>query len=365
MRTIAAGLTSHIAGECTSLANCWKVTLTNATVKAFTDHDTDLVVDAVTYLAASGYTASDVETTAALNVDNQALQNFAVAPGITEAELLSGVWDYATVDHFQVNWSSVTDGKIQYPGYRLGEISVMGQQAAEELRGLTQHYTATIVERTGATCRANLGDARCGVSLGGFTVTGTIDSVGDDNMTIIDAARAEAGPTGGIAVSAVTQADPGVVTLASALNLAEGSAITIAGVAGMVEINGTTLFRNPNAAKTTFELGVDTTAYGAYMSGGTVSPLGGTSGYFDGGVMTWTSGANNGLSGEVASYTVGQIVLALPMPYAIAAGDTYSLIAGCDKTFPTCRDRFSNVLNFRGEPYLGGMDKLVQIGRHT
>ena len=66
---------------------------------------------------------------------------------------------------------------------------------------------------------------------------------------------------------------------------------------------------------------------------------------------------------EVKSYTVGQLVLVLPMPYTIAVGNTYSLIAGCDKTFPTCRDRFSNVLNFRGEPYLPGLDSIVQVGR--
>jgi len=59
----------------------------------------------------------------------------------------------------------------------------------------------------------------------------------------------------------------------------------------------------------------------------------------------------------------GQVTLALPMPYTIAVADTYSIAAGCDKSFTTCRDRFDNVLNFRGEPYVPGVDKLVQIGR--
>ena len=91
MRTIAAGLTAHIASETTTLATCWKITRADASVKAFTDHDSDLVVDAVTYLAASGYTASDVETTAALNVDNLNIIGFLSSPSITEADLLAGL----------------------------------------------------------------------------------------------------------------------------------------------------------------------------------------------------------------------------------------------------------------------------------
>jgi hypothetical protein len=363
MRTIASSLATHIAGEVTKLATCWKVTLTNATVKGFTDHDTDLIVDGVTYLAASGYTASDVDTTAALNVDNLEVVGFIASPSVTEADLLAGLWDFAAVQIFQVNWSSVTDGKIWQRVGNLGEVTLQRGQFQAELRGLMEAYTTTVVELTSPTCRANLGDARCGVALGPFTVTGTVTSVGADNATIGDTGRAEAGPTGGIAVTGITQANPGVVTLASMLNLAEDSAITITGVAGMTAVNGSTLFRSPNAGKTTFQLGVDTTAYPAYTSGGTVTPLGGTSGYFDRGLITFTSGPNTGLSMEVKSYTPGQMILVLPMPYVVAVGNTYSLIAGCDKTFPTCRDRFSNVVNFRGEPYLPGLDSIVQVGR--
>ncbi|MDE5056044.1 phage BR0599 family protein [Wolbachia endosymbiont of Drosophila bicornuta] len=32
----------------------------------------------------------------------------------------------------------------------------------------------------------------------------------------------------------------------------------------------------------------------------------------------------------------------------------YSILAGCDKTFPTCRSKFNNTVNFRGEPYIPG-----------
>jgi len=41
-------------------------------------------------------------------------------------------------------------------------------------------------------------------------------------------------------------------------------------------------------------------------------------------------------------------------------GDAYSLIPGCDKLLTTCRDKFSNVDNFRGEPHLPGMDAILR-----
>ncbi|MNL88249.1 hypothetical protein D3C87_2178470 [compost metagenome] len=36
------------------------------------------------------------------------------------------------------------------------------------------------------------------------------------------------------------------------------------------------------------------------------------------------------------------------------------LIEGCDKQLATCRDRFSNAANFRGEAHLPGNDLLTR-----
>jgi uncharacterized phage protein (TIGR02218 family) len=53
------------------------------------------------------------------------------------------------------------------------------------------------------------------------------------------------------------------------------------------------------------------------------------------------------------------LVLALPMGKTIQAGDTFNAIAGCDKTKQTCIGKFSNIINFRGEPDVPGMDKML------
>jgi uncharacterized phage protein (TIGR02218 family) len=76
-------------------------------------------------------------------------------------------------------------------------------------------------------------------------------------------------------------------------------------------------------------------------------------GYFDQGVVTFTSGANAGLKRTVRSYdpAVG-FTFALPLPAPPSAGDGISVFAGCDKTIGTCRTKFNNLGRFRGMPFI-------------
>ena len=44
----------------------------------------------------------------------------------------------------------------------------------------------------------------------------------------------------------------------------------------------------------------------------------------------------------------------------LAWGDGFVIRAGCDKRLETCRDRFANVLNFRGFPNIPGQDAVLR-----
>lgn len=78
--------------------------------------------------------------------------------------------------------------------------------------------------------------------------------------------------------------------------------------------------------------------------------------YFAYGIITWTSGLNSGIPYEVKeSYqTNGALDLFLPTTYGIAIGDTFTITAGCDRNATTCRSKFGNIVNFRGELYTPG-----------
>lgn len=81
-------------------------------------------------------------------------------------------------------------------------------------------------------------------------------------------------------------------------------------------------------------------------------------GYFTGGQITWTSGNNNGLKMEVKEFANKQVVLAQAMPYGIQVGNSFQIVAGCDKTHQTCISKFNNIINFRGEPFVPGTDAI-------
>ena len=58
-----------------------------------------------------------------------------------------------------------------------------------------------------------------------------------------------------------------------------------------------------------------------------------------------------------------EIELWQPAAFAIAAGDSFTARAGCDKQFATCRQKFSNQLNFRGFPHIPGDDFALTYAR--
>lgn len=280
MKTLTSATETHLAQEVTTLTTCWKMTRRDSTVMGFTSHDRDIVVDSVTYKAASGFTPTAIASSSALNVDNLDLEGMLTDQSITEADIMAGLYDFAEIEIFMVNYAAPEDGQVMLRRGWLGEVSFSGNHFIAEVRGLTQALTQTVGELFSPSCRASLGDSRCGVDLASHTVTGNVTSTAS-SQEFVDSTRDE------------------------------------------------------------------------------------VSGIFTGGVVSFTSGANDGLSMEVKEYILqagsgGRVILAMPMPYAIAASDSYSLVKGCDKTLATCRDRFANVANFRGEPHVPGMDRILE-----
>lgn len=69
------------------------------------------------------------------------------------------------------------------------------------------------------------------------------------------------------------------------------------------------------------------------------------------GVVTCTSGANAGLSQTVEAQSGSDLAMSNKWLLPIAAGDTFSIIMGCDKTLPTCIAKFNNAQHHAGLPY--------------
>lgn len=84
------------------------------------------------------------------------------------------------------------------------------------------------------------------------------------------------------------------------------------------------------------------------------------SGWFSHGVVIWTSGARGGRPERVIAHRIegglAQLDLRGPMEIPVQEGDTFTITAGCDKRFATCKAKFGNGVNFRGFPHLPGND---------
>lgn len=79
-----------------------------------------------------------------------------------------------------------------------------------------------------------------------------------------------------------------------------------------------------------------------------------------GGRICWLDGANSGLEDGVAASDGAAVRIAGVPRYTVAVGDRGIVIEGCDKSLATCAERFGNAVNFRGEPFLPGIDLLTR-----
>ncbi len=89
-----------------------------------------------------------------------------------------------------------------------------------------------------------------------------------------------------------------------------------------------------------------------------VSGLGGfESGFFRQGVLTFSGAVAVDVEAHVKKADgSAELTFWLPVEVPVAAGNTFTVTAGCDKSFATCGLRFANHLNFRGFPHVPGAD---------
>lgn len=270
-------LSAHLAGRLTTVCHGWRLTRRDGAVSGFTDHDRPLTVDGTALEPGSGFSASEARDALGFGVDTVDVEGALSSAGIDPDYLAAGLYDGATVETFLVNWREPVD-------FALLRKATIGRTTRSDGRFVAElESTAHALDRPSGRylrrhCDAELGDARCGMTLAGpaFNGSGT--------------------------VLAVVATDT----------------IVVAGLSG-------------------FEPG-----------------------WFTHGVLTWSDGAEDGRSVRVAGHRRqgGADVLVLWREHGppVADGTGFAIVAGCDKSFSTCKAKFGNQLNFRGFPHLPGND---------
>lgn len=179
MKTLPPGMQARLDGGATTLCWCWKLTRADGVVVGFTDHDRDLVVDGVAYEAASGFTASEVKTTAGLAVDDLEVDGALTSGSLTEDDLQAGLWDDAGVELRRVDWSDPALAVLMRKG-SIGEVRRGRHAFTAELRGLAHELDQEVGRVYGYSCDAEFGDARCGVdaTVAAWRLEATVAAVG-------------------------------------------------------------------------------------------------------------------------------------------------------------------------------------------
>lgn len=91
-----------------------------------------------------------------------------------------------------------------------------------------------------------------------------------------------------------------------------------------------------------------------------IAGIGQPDGTFEDGEVKWLTGNNALTRSEIRSQIGGEVTLHVPAPFDIQVGDTFDLIAGCDKTTATCRDKFANLVNHGGFAFIPGTGQALQ-----
>ena len=164
MKSLPAGLSAALAGGVTTFAYCWRVTRHDGAVLGFTEHDGDLRYAGTTFAAATGFTATQIEQSLGLSVDNLEAQGALSSSTLTEADILAGRYDDAIVDLFWVNWADTTMG-VQIASGNIGDVKRQGLAFSAEFRSIANRLNQKIGWTYERTCSAKLGDDRCRVAL--------------------------------------------------------------------------------------------------------------------------------------------------------------------------------------------------------
>lgn len=188
MKPTTPALAAHLAGEVTTLATCWRLERADGWVRGFTDHDRELVVDGLTYVASTGFLPSAIKTASDLSVDNLDVDGFLDDSALRAEDLIAGLFDGARIEVFIVNWADLGQGRLLLRKGFLGEIKRADQRFSAEIRGLSNRLQQTAGKLYSRLCRVDLGSSECGVALGPRTDTYAVTQViAADTVRIVTA----------------------------------------------------------------------------------------------------------------------------------------------------------------------------------
>lgn len=159
-------MTSHLKSRSHTRCNMLLLDLGDGTSIGITDHDKPIDFDigdgVVTYDAATGILPSDVALSIGLDADNYEVTG-PIGETVTLEAIAGGRFNRARARLFQVNWNNPVDA-LKIMAGSVSEARVEGGRFTLEIRSDADRFNQVVGETITNNCKADFGDARCGVT---------------------------------------------------------------------------------------------------------------------------------------------------------------------------------------------------------
>ncbi len=383
------------------IAVCCRVQRSDGYIQGFTSWQHDLTIDeddegTLLYRSGNGMTSTALEQIAGTGVDNAVIQWFYQNEWVSERDIRAGLYASAILEMFIFFPNNPERGKMRGPRGEFGKVTLLDNNSAQmEFRSRFQRTQMEVIDLASSDCRVkNLGDSRCKFDLSGLTEDGYKATI-ETWATEVTDRRIFAPTFNSIVNTPAGEADlynwdSAYVTWLTGPNVGASTPVySFDGVRCIMQLNDN-IVQVPKAGET----GVinnaikvsDLSSHNFNFTALTVrqessnafsfvvnptfwptpAPEGGVSfpeSFFRNGLVTFNTGQNRGISREVMTFDDDGFTLQEEMPFDIIVGDQFTAIVGCDRRVQTCKSRFGNVINFRGEPFIKPFEKVAEVQR--
>lgn len=191
---------AHLDSGATTVCAMCRITPLTSGYPAYgvTDLDREVTYLGLPYSAAVGMQPSAVAFSGSMSVDNAEATSLMPEYDVpvSEADIRAGVYDYAEVWIFLVNYEDLSMGHLTLLEGTIGQISIdaNGLSFVNEWRGLAAQLKQSVCEKDSLTCRAILGSQPagsstpgpiqrfpCGIDATAQLVSATVEEVGLEN----------------------------------------------------------------------------------------------------------------------------------------------------------------------------------------
>lgn len=192
MKQIPIRLQEHYNGYATTWCYIMRIACVgrfSGVIRGCTSLDEDVIYDdgqgVLTYSSSNAAAPAKFQQSSDFSVDNTEITGWVTDDEITMADIMAGIFDFAEVTIYRVNYMDLSQGHEVVAFGTLGQTQFTEDRWRCEFRSLTQQSKQPYGKVYSLTCRNQYGDDKCKMPFEWFT--GTIDALGDDPTLVFQA----------------------------------------------------------------------------------------------------------------------------------------------------------------------------------